>query len=157
MVSLNAVAFDYVGIDSTLSKKFDIVELAGFLLEYSDKFSAYYLALLFGLTYSRELVQKTIRSVYVYKVRVHLIAEDLYYLFGLAFPEKSVIYMDTNELPADCLYEQSSHYGAVNSARERKKHLLVTDLFPERLYLFLNEGLSKLFRCDPLHIFRSYV
>ena len=101
MMGLDGAAFQYIGIDGALRKEVYSVELSRFVFKNSDKLRADYLALLFGFGNAGELIQKPVNGVDVDKVGFHLIAEDLYDLFGFAFAQQTVVDVDADEVFAD--------------------------------------------------------
>ena len=157
VMRLYGAAFQNVGINGTLREEFDAVLLSGLLLEHADKLRADDLALLFGLGNAGELIQKPVYRVHIYEVRVHLIPEHLYDLFGFALAQKPVIHVHAHEILSDRLDEERRHDGRIHPAREREQNLFAADLLFDRFDLFRDELVRKLFRCDARHIFGALV
>ena len=142
VMSLYAVVrFEDVGIDGSLCEELDAVELSSLLLKHADELGADDLALFFGLGNACELVEEAIHGVDIDEVRVHLIAEHLDNLLGLALAEESVVHVYADELLTDRLDEQGGDNGAVYTAREREQNFFIADLSTKLLYLFINKGL----------------
>ena len=157
VVSLDAVALKNVGIDGALGEELDALEFASFLLENADELGADDFALFLRLGNAGELVKETVYGVNVNEVGVHLVAENLHHLFGLALAEKSVVHVDADKLLPDGFDKKGGDDGGVNSAGKGKKDLFVPDLGAKLLYLFLNESLGKSRGGDALHIFGAFI
>ena len=157
VVRLDAVTLEDIGVDGALSEELDAIELLSLLGEYIDEFLADDLTLFLGLGNIRELIEEAVNSVNIDQVRVHLVAEHLDDLLGLAFAEQSVVDVDAYELLADRLDQQRRDNGAVYAAGEREEHLFVADLRTEFLDLLVNECLSELRGGDSFHRFGSYI
>ena len=121
MVALHALcslctALNNVGVDCTLAKEVDAVELACLLLEYADELCADNLALLLWVCNVLELAEETVCSVYIYKVCAKLVAEDLYNGLALALTHQAVVNVNANKVLADSLEKEGCYNRAVNSA-----------------------------------------
>ena len=157
MVGLDAVGFQNVGIDGTLGQEGDAVQLAGFFFKHADELAADDLALLFGVGHAGQLIQEAVRGVHVDQVRLHLLAEDLDDLFGLALAEQAMVDVDAGELLADGTDQQSRDDRGVHAAGEGEQDLLVTDLLAQSGELLLDEGLGQSRGVDALHGFGTHV
>ena len=157
MMGFHAVAFDDIGIDGALSQEFNIFLFAGFFFENADKFSADDLAFLFRIGHAGQFIQKAIHSVDIDEVGIHLIAEYFHHLFGFAFAEQTVVYMDADQLTADGFNEQCGNDGRVHAAGKGEKDFFIADLFAERSDLFVDESFRQFLCVDARHIFRAFV
>ena len=102
-------AFKNVGPDCALSKEFDAVEFTRFLSEYFNEFAADNHSLLLGIGNARKLVKESVNSVNIYEIRLHLVAENLLNLFGLALSEQTVVYVNGNKLIAHRFDKQGGY------------------------------------------------
>ena len=158
VVRLDAVCgLEDVGVDGALSEEGDVVELAGFFFKYADELGADDLAFCLGIGDACELIEEAVDSVDVDEVGVHLIAENLDDLFGLALTEKSVVDMDADELLTDRLDQKRRDDRAVNAAGEREQNLFVADLRTEFCDLFVDKRLREFRGGDSFHCFGSYI
>ena len=157
VVSLYADTLEDVGIDGPLRKELDSVEFAGFFCKYVNKLFANDFTFLFRIADAGQLIQKTVDRVDVDQVGTELIFKYLDNLFRLAFAEQAVVDMDAGKLVADCLDQQSSDNGRVNTAGESKKHFLRTDLAAQSGNLFIDECFCEFRRSDTLQGFRSEI
>ena len=103
MVGLYTVALQNVGINGALGKKFNALQLSCLLLEHADELGADDLALLLRLSHVLQLIQEAVNRIYIDQVGIHLIAEYLYHLLRLALAQKTVIYVNANQLLSNCL------------------------------------------------------
>ena len=160
MVGFNglfAVAFENVGVDSTLSKEGDAFKLVGFFVEYLDKFAADYLTLCFGIGNTRKKIEEAICCVNVYKVSIKLVAEHFDNLFGFALTHKAVVYVYANELFADSFDEKGSNNRRVNTSGKSEKNFFVAYLRTNCLYLFFDKSFCKSDSGYAFHCFGTYV
>ena len=146
-----ALALKNIGPDRTLREKLYAVELARFLGKDLNELIADDLALLLGISDSGELIKEAVSCVDIDKVRVHLVAEDLDDLLGLALAQKAVVDVDADELLADGLDEQRCNDGGVNTAGEGEENLLAAYLLAQFSQLFVDKGLRLLRSGDPFH------
>ena len=156
-MGFDAVGFQNIGIDGALSQEGDALLLSGFLFENSDELGADDLALLFGLGDSGEFIQKAVHGVDVDQICVHLISEDLYDLLGLALSQKTVIYVDADEILADGFDEQRRHHGGIDASGESQKDLFIAHLGFDRRKLLGDERLGESGSGDAFHCFGSDV
>ena len=158
VVRLDAVsALKDIGINGALTEEGDAVELAGFFFKYPDELGADDLALGLGIGNAGEPIEEAVDCVDINEVGVHLIAEHLDDLLGLAFAKQTVIDVDTDELLADRLDQQRRDDGAVNAAGEGEQYLFVADLGTKFRDLLVDKRLSQLRGGDSLHRFGSYI
>ena len=78
------------------------------------------MALLLGIGHARELVEEAVDRVHIDEVRVHLIAEHLDDLLGLALSEQSVIDVNGDQLLADCLDQERGYDRGINASGQRQ-------------------------------------
>ena len=150
------LAFENIGINSTLCKIGYTLKRTRLICEYVYEFLAYDLTLAFGIGYSCEEVKESVRRIYVDEIYVHLILEDLNDVFGLVLAHKPVVNVDAIKLLADSLCEECCYYGGVNAAGKGEKHLLIANLLFDELYLLFYELVCELFVCNTLKIFGTY-
>ena len=131
-MGLDRAALQDVGVDGALGEELDAVELAGLFFKHADELGADDLALAFRLGHAGQLVQEAVHRIHINQIGVHLIAEDLDDLLGLALAQQAVVHMHAHELLAHSLDEQSRHNGGINAARQGQQHLLVADLRTQR-------------------------
>ena len=148
-------ALENVGPDGSLCQELHAVELSGFVSKYVDELLADDVSLLFGIRDACELVQETVYCVDINKVCVHLIAENLDDLLGLAFAKEAVVDMNGNELSADRLDQKCGYYRGINASGQCQQHLVITDLRAELFDLLLNKCLRESGRRDSFHVFGS--
>ena len=117
-----------VGVDGALCKIGDTLKLAGLVGKYVYKLCTDDLSLSLGIGNVLEEVEEAIGGVYVDKVGVELITEDLDDVFGFVFAHQAVVDMDTGQLLANCLNQQCGHNRGVHAAGQGQQNLLVTDL-----------------------------
>ena len=108
-MSLYAVAFKNVGINRTLCKEVNAVELSCFFNENVYKLVADNFSLCFGVLNTCEFIEETVDSININEVCVHLVLKYSDNLFGLALTEKSVVYVYANKLLADSLYKKCGY------------------------------------------------
>ena len=84
MVRLDGAALQNVGIDGALRQKLDALLLARLLFEYADELRADHFALLLGLRNTRKLIEEAVDGIHIHEIGVHLVAEHLHDLLGLA-------------------------------------------------------------------------
>ena len=157
MVRLDGTAFQDIGVDGALGEELDAVKLARLLFKYADELRADDLALGLRIGHARELVKKTIHGVHIDEVRVHLVAEYVDDLFGLALAEKPVVDVDTGELPADGLDEKRRDDGRIDAAGQGEKHLFAADLRLQGGALLFNKRLRQRGGGDAFHGFRTNI
>ena len=153
VVRLDGAGLQDIGIDGALGEEADAVELFGFLGKDVDKHLADDLALLLGIGDAGKLVEEAVHRVDVDEVRVHLVAEDLDHLLGLALAEKAVIDMDADELPAHSPDEKRRDDGGIHAAGEGQQDLLVADLGAQGRNLLVNKSLGEGRGGDARHAF----
>ncbi len=157
MVSLDTVRLENVGINGALSEELNALELVCFLSENIYKYLADDLALCLGLRNSGESIEEAVGRINVNEVGIELLAEDLYDLLGLTLAEETVVNMNTGELLADSLDQQSCNNGRIHTAGQSKKDLLVSDLLAQSRKLLGNESLCELGSGYTLHIIGAFV
>ncbi len=157
MVGLDRAALQNVGIDGALSQEADAVELIGLLGEDVDKLLADNLALRLRIGHAGQLVQEAIHRVHIDEVGVHLVAEDLDHLLGLALAQQAVVYMHAGQLLADGLDEQRGHDGRVHTAGQGQKDLLIADLLAQGGNLLVDKSLGQFGRGDARHALGAFV
>ena len=146
-----ALALENVGPDGALREKLYAVKLARFLGEDLDELVADDLALLLGIGDPRELIEEAVGRVDIDEVCVHLVAEDLDDLLGLALAQETVVDVDADELLADGLDEQRCNDGGINTAGEGEENFLIAYLLAQFFELFIDKGLRLLGCGDPFH------
>ena len=157
MVRLHGPRLHDVGIDGALCQEADALELAGLFLEHTDELGTDNLALLLRVGHAGKLVEETVGGVDIHQVGVHLVAEDAHHLLGLALAQQTMVDVNRHELLANGLNQQRCHYRRVNTAGKCQQHLLVTNLSPKLLNLFVNEFLCQSGRRDSLHRLWSHI
>ena len=157
VMRLDRAALEDVGIDGALCKEVDALLLAGLLLKDADELCANDFALLLRLRDARELVKEAIDCVDVHEVGVHLVAEDLDHLLGLALAQKTMVHMHANQLLAHSLDQQRCDHGGIHTAGQRQQHLAILNLLAQRLHLLGNKGLCQLGGCNAFHRFGTNV
>ena len=156
MVRLDAgFALENVGPDGSLCQELHAVELSGFVSEYVDELLADDVSLLFGIRNACEFVKETVYRVDIDEVRVHLVAENSDDLLGLAFAKKAVVYVNGNQLFADCLDQKRCYYRGINTSGQCQQYLVIADLRAELFNLLLNECLRESGSRDSFHIIGS--
>ena len=156
MVRLDAgLALEDVRPDRALREELHAVELAGFVGKHVDELLADDVALLLRRAHARELVEEAVDRVDIDEVRVHLIAEHLDDLLGLALAQETVVDVHADELLAHRLDEQRRDHGGIHAAGQRQQHLAIADLRAQRLDLLGNKLLRQLRRRDALHRLRT--
>ena len=81
--------------DRTLRQEFNPFKLSCFFSKNFNEFSANNLSLCFRIFYSCQFIKKTIRSVHINKICIHLIAEHFNHLLWLALTKQAMVNMDT--------------------------------------------------------------
>ena len=119
VVSLYAVRFEDVGIYRSLREELDALKLRGLLVKYFYEFAADYLSLLLGVADSGKEIKEAVGSVYIDKVRVHLVSENLDDLLALSLAHESVVDVDADQLLAYRADKQRRDYGRVDAAGQR--------------------------------------
>ena len=104
-----------------------------------------------------QLVQEAVHRVHIDQVGVHLVAEDLDHLLGLALAQQAVVHVDAHQLLADGADEQGGHHRGVHPAGQGQQDLFVSHLGLYRGHLLVDELLCQLRRGDPLHGLRALV
>ena len=148
-------ALEDVGPDGSLCQELHAVKFSRFVSKYVDELLADDVSLLFGIRDACELVQETVYCVDINKVCVHLIAENLDDLLGLAFAKEAVVDMNGNELSADRLDQKCGYYRGINASGQCQQHLVITDLRAELFDLLLNKCLRESGSCNSYHIIGS--
>ena len=156
MVGFDGAGLENVGIDGALSQEADAVELGGFLGKDLDEDPADDLALLLRVGNPCQLIQKTVDGVDVDEVCIHLVAEDLDDLLGLALAQQTVVDVHTGKLFADGLDQQSRDDRGIYAAREGQQDLLIPDLGAQGRDLLINKGLRQGRGGDSLHAFGTF-
>ena len=128
-----------VGIDGTLSKEVDAVQLTGFFLKDADKLSADNLALLFRVGHVFKLGEETVCGIHVYQVSLQLLAKDFHHGFRFALTHQSVVHVYANQLVSDGFQQQSGHHGAIHTTGQCQQHLTVAYLTAYQFYLVVDE------------------
>ena len=158
MMGLNALlALKNIRIDRTLCQELDPFLLCGFFRKYLDEFPAYDLPLCLRISHAFQKAKETVRRVYVYQVRIHLIPENTDHLFRLTLAKKSVIHMDTNQLLSDRSDQQSRYDGRIHAAGKGQQDFLIPNLFLNRFHLLIDKSLSKLGCRNTFHRLRSLI
>lgn len=157
MVRLNTVAFENIGINRPLREELDARQLACLFLEHTDELGADDFTLGLGVGYAGQLVKEPVGRVDVYKIRVHLVAEDLDHLLGLALAQQPVIDMHADEPLPDGFDQQRRDDRRVHPAGQRQQHLFIPNLFAKLPHLFVNKCICQCLRRDARHIFRPFV
>ena len=85
--------------------------------------------------HSGQLVQEAVNGIHIDQVGVHLVPEYLDHLLRLALAQQAMVHMDTGQLLANGLDEQSGHDRGVHAAGQRQKDLLVAHLLADQLHL----------------------
>lgn len=111
--------FEDVGIYRSLREELDALKLRGLLIKYFYKFAADYLSLLLGVADSGKEIKETVGSIYIDKVRIHLVSENLDDLLALSLAHKSVVDVDADQLLAYRADKQRRDYGRVDAAGQR--------------------------------------
>ena len=151
MVGFHALlALQNIGIDGALRQEFHVLELLRLLLKDLDELRADDPALGLRVGHAGEPVQKAVGRVHIDEVGVHLAAEHLHHLLGLALAQQAVVHMHTDELLADGPDEQRGHHGGIHPAGQGQQHLLLPHLTAHGRDLFLDKGQRGLPRRDPL-------
>ena len=78
-------------------------------------------------------------------------------IFALAFAHETVVDMDTDQLLADCLNQQSRNDRGVNTAGQRQQNLLVANLRANRGNLLFNKCICLLRSGNTLHGLGTYI
>ena len=156
MVRLDAgFTLEDVRPDGSLCKELHAVKLSCFVCEYVDELFADDVSLLLGVRNACQLIQETVYCVDIDEICVHLIAEYLDDLFRLALAKKAVVYVNGNQLLADCLDQKRGYYRGINTSGQCQQHLVFTDLRAELFNLLLNECLRKSGSRNSFHIIGS--
>ena len=142
VVSLYSVRLENVWIDGSLTEELYPVKLCSLFRKHIYEFLTDDLTLRFRIRYARKLIQKSVYSIHVYEIGIHLIPEHLDDLLGFTFSKQPVINMNTYKVLSDRLYKKRSHNGRINSAGKCEQHFLITDLLLYRSYLVADEALS---------------
>ena len=145
--------FENVGIDGSLCEEFNAFEFACFVSENFDEFFADYLSLSFGFGNAGKKINETVGCVNLDKVCVKLVSENFDYVFGFVFAHKAVVYVNANELFADCFDKKSCNNGRVNTAGKSEKNFFVANLFLNLGNLFFDEFFGKFGGGDTFHSF----
>ena len=106
---LYAVTFENVGVNRPLGQELDSLLLSCLFLKDTDKFGADDFALFLRIGHPGQLRKEAVHGIHIDEIGIHLIAEYLDDLFGLALSQKSVIDVYAYELFTDGLNEQSGH------------------------------------------------
>ena len=134
------------------------LQLAGLLLEHTDELGADDLALLSpGSLTPASLSRKRSMRIHIDQVGIHLVAEHVDDLLGLALAQQAVVHVHAGELFADGLDEQRGHHGGVHAARQGQQHLLVADLLADCGNLLVDEGLGEFGGGDAHHVVGTLV
>ena len=144
-------AFKNIGINGALCEKRDALEFACFVGENVYKFRADDLSLAFGVGNACEKIEEAIGRIDVDEVCIELILEDLYYVFGFILTHKTVVYVNTDELLADSLYQKCGYDRGIHTAGECEKNLLFAYLCANFLYLLLDKRVCELEVIDTSH------
>ena len=156
VVGLDAgLALEDVGPDGALGEELDAVKLSGFLCEHFDELAAANVSLFLGIGDACQLVQEAVCRVDINEVGIHLVAEYLDNLLGLALAEQSVVDMYTYQVLADRFDQESCDDGGIYTAGECQENLLVSDLLFDLFDLLINESLRQSGRIDSFHVFRT--
>ena len=91
------------------------------------------------------------------QIGVHLVPENLNHLLRLAFAKQTMVDTHTGQLLADRFDQKCRNDRRINTAGQSQQNLLITDLFPQRCKLLVNEGLCKFRGGNPLHALRAFV
>ena len=142
-MGLDAVGFQYVGVDGALSQEVDALQLGGFLVKDLYELAADYLALLLGVGHAGQQVQEAVGGVHVDEVGVHLVAEYLDYLLAFALAHEAVVDVDAVQLLAYGLYEQRGDHGGVHAAGQGQQYLPVAYLGADGLHLLVDKGVRQ--------------
>ena len=139
------VGFDYLGclgpalnnvrVNGSLRQEVDSLQLPCLFFKHADKLSTNDFALLLRVSHAFQFAQETFHGIHIYQVGVHLVLEYFDYALRFAFSHKTMIYMDTGKLPADCLNQKGRNNRAVHTAGQGQKHLPVPHLFTDQFYL----------------------
>ena len=114
-------ALKNVRINGTLSQERDTIQLGSFFIKHLDELSTDDLALALGVSNTCQQIQEPIGGIYIDQVGVQLLAEDFDDLLALALTHKAVVHMDTNQLLAHCLDQQSSYNRGIDTAGQSQK------------------------------------
>ena len=109
-MSFYSIRFKYIRIDSALSEECNAVKLCCLFRKHINEFLADYLALCLRIIDSRKLVEESVDSIHIDEVSAELFPEHLDDHLRLALAEKSVVYMYTNQIVTNSLYQQCSYY-----------------------------------------------
>ena len=156
VVSLDAgFALKDVGPDSTLCQEGDVIKFSCFFREDVDELLADDVAFLLRISDAGQLVEEAVCGIDIDEVCFHLILENLDDLLGFTFAEQSVVYVDAGKLIADCLDQEGSDDGGINTAGKSQKNLLISHLLCDLFDLFVDKCLRQ-GRCrDSFHILRA--
>ena len=113
------------------------------------------MSLLFGIGDACELVKEAVHCIDINEVCVHLVAENLDDLLGLALAKEAVVDVNGNELLADCLDQKRGYYRGIYASGQCQQHLVVADLRAELCDLLLNKRLRESGSCDSFHVIGS--
>ena len=145
--------FKNVGIDGSLCEEFNAFEFACFVSENFDEFFADDLSLSFGFGNAGKKIEEAVGCVNIDKVCVKLVSENFDYVFGFVFAHKAVVYVNANELFADCFDKKSCNNGRIDTAGKSEKDFFVANLFLDFGNLFFNEFFGKFGGGDTFHSF----
>ncbi len=156
MVCLDAgFALQDVRPDGALCQELDAVKLSCLVGKYVDELLADDVSLLLRIRNTCQLVEETVNRVYIDEVSVHLVAENLDDLLGLALAKEAMVYVNRNQLLADSFDQQGSNYRGINASGQCQQYLVVSDLLAKLFDLLINESLCESGSCNSFHVFGS--
>ena len=115
MVSLDAIGFKNVGIDGSLCKEGDALELARLFVKYLYELAADDFSLLLRVGDTLKQIEEAVGCVNIYEVGVKLVAENFDYLLALALAHETVVDVHAYELFAYRFDKESGDNGGIHT------------------------------------------
>ncbi len=93
--------------------------------KYFNKFMADDLAFPFGVAYTLQFVQETVRGINVFQVHFKIAGKDFLNQLRFIFTQQPVVDEHTGQLVPDRFMNQSGHHGGINAAAQAEDDFFV--------------------------------
>ena len=138
--------FNYIRINSSLSKKIRSADFLAFLFKHTNEFFADNLSFLFWFRNSCQFSKETLSCIHTNQINIPFFECFLYFI-TLILAKQSMIHKDTGELSTYGFRKQCSTDRRVHTTGQSQQHLTITDFAANFFYATMHV----VFHCPITH------